>query len=96
MKLYCDKDEYWPVFDVSEDRRWYGRVIELTEDDLADLRRVEGEWRAWQSRLLPLYEGGEDARTPEELAELTERVAVEAINNILENNQLMTKIWRNE
>lgn len=57
-RYLVESDELYPWFyanpirpyDEADPRPWR-HVIDLTDDEAADLARVEREWEAWQERL---------------------------------------------
>ena len=54
MKVSIGCDERWPDYYVETDHALGGNV-ELTDDELADLRRVEIEYDQWQEKLRLLF-----------------------------------------
>jgi hypothetical protein len=64
-KIDIERSELFPFFhsaDPSDDFR-LGRkyAIELTDEEITDLRRVEAEFHAWQDRLEELCYGPDGA-----------------------------------
>ena len=51
MKFKIIKDEWWPVFELYEGKGSF----EFTEEEMADYKRVEAEFDAWQDKLSSLY-----------------------------------------
>jgi hypothetical protein len=52
MKVYVDEIEEYPVLKVRHEPSPLMHEIDLSPDELDDLRRVEAEYDAWQNRLL--------------------------------------------
>jgi hypothetical protein len=53
MKAKLSREEWWPVFLISDDG-WIVAETELTEDEIKDFNRCLGEFQLWQDRLSDL------------------------------------------
>jgi hypothetical protein len=53
-KWYKDEEEWYPVLMLVGREMWpgcYGQPREFTDDEIADLRRVEKEFNEWQKKI---------------------------------------------
>ena len=52
-RVVVDSDSMYPVYFVRAMREteWPERAIDLTDDELADYKRVNAEFEEWQQRL---------------------------------------------
>jgi hypothetical protein len=51
MKFSLYPDEWWPVLTLSHYEECEECEVEFSTDEIADLRRVEREFAAWQKKL---------------------------------------------
>lgn len=49
-KKYLMADEWYPVCTLIDEDASNGQA-EFTEDELADIRRIDREWNDWQSKI---------------------------------------------
>lgn len=63
IKIYLNKDEWYPVFDIKKKPRWKSDVeSEITEEELEHIEKVFKEFNEVQERLIKLYEKKEGIR----------------------------------
>lgn len=51
-----DQDEWWPVYSLSSDGYHYGHDVELPEETIEWVERVQREFEEVQSHLSAIYE----------------------------------------
>lgn len=57
IKVYLDKDEWYPVFSIGKNCKWSGSVeSEITEEELEHIEKVFEEFIEVQEKLVKLYE----------------------------------------
>ena len=54
MKLYLDRDEYWPFMELKENSR-FGHQVELSEDEWEHYKTTMAQFYAWQERLREMH-----------------------------------------
>lgn len=59
-KWHIDHSEWWPVLTPCREGQGLGEAYEIPDAEIADLRRVLSEFRAWQQKLQAL--SGEEQR----------------------------------
>jgi hypothetical protein len=51
-----DEDEWYPMYSLSDwEQRGYGPIIELTEEEQEDYKKVCDRFQEWQDRLAAAY-----------------------------------------
>lgn len=49
MRIYIDRDELWPW--MREDNKYYEGYVDLTDEEYAELKKVNAAFFEWQEKL---------------------------------------------